>query len=257
MNPRTSAFTLMELLVVITIISLLAAMLLPATGMVRSSAKSMVCMSNMRQIGMAFSNYANDNDGMTPPYLLADSLGNGVNFQASIDAGVPHYFWFGALVGSLEDGPGKASKVYICPDSCFPKPSTKGWGLSYGYNSSTPFINKVKSLTNNCQTGYFASQFTNLSTRILIAERWGADILGVKNEGWNVTPPYPNYSTPMAPPLRPGGKDPALRLSHRGGSNYLLFDGHVEFMTPWKQVNLSMIGGFESSITPNWWVGNP
>ena len=58
----TKGFTLFELLVVITIIALLAAMLLPAVAMVRRQATATVCRSDLRQLGMAFVLYASDHE---------------------------------------------------------------------------------------------------------------------------------------------------------------------------------------------------
>ena len=64
MHPR--GFTLIELLVVISIIAILAAMLMPAIALVRYAANKTSCASNLRQIGVAFTAYANDNDGFMP-----------------------------------------------------------------------------------------------------------------------------------------------------------------------------------------------
>jgi prepilin-type N-terminal cleavage/methylation domain-containing protein/prepilin-type processing-associated H-X9-DG protein len=74
---RKKGFTLVELLVVIGIISILIAMLLPALNKAREAAKSVQCMSNLRQVAMALISYTNENRGFFPPASPLRPDGNG------------------------------------------------------------------------------------------------------------------------------------------------------------------------------------
>lgn len=59
-------FTLLELLIVIAIITILTAIMLPSLQKVREKGKAIVCVGNLKQIGHAFLNYADDNMGHAP-----------------------------------------------------------------------------------------------------------------------------------------------------------------------------------------------
>ena len=63
---RKSAFTLLEMLVVIAVISLLTAVLLPALAAARQQSKTVLCLSNLRQLTIAAGVYTQSNDGYYP-----------------------------------------------------------------------------------------------------------------------------------------------------------------------------------------------
>lgn len=119
MNPsipvsrRPAAFTLIELLTVIAIIGILAAILIPVVGKVRNSARLAATTSNMRQIGMAIATYANDNNDFLP---ARNSTNSGVTggLQPSV------HTWFRVISpnhrgsGSWDD-PGSRLGAHIAP----------------------------------------------------------------------------------------------------------------------------------------------
>ena len=71
-------FTLIELLVVIAIIAILAAILFPVFAKAREKARQTRCMSNLKQIGLAFIQYRTDYDGMSPA-SMAGVVGEDMN----------------------------------------------------------------------------------------------------------------------------------------------------------------------------------
>lgn len=102
LNSRNSffskAFTLVELLVVIGIIALLISILLPTLGKARTSAKSVMSLSNLRQVGIGLAQYRVENRGLYP-----------VASYASV-AGRPRFRWADAIYSYM-----KSTEVYMSP----------------------------------------------------------------------------------------------------------------------------------------------
>lgn len=123
-NARRSGFTLMELLIVIAIISILAAMLFPAINYVREKARKNECLNNLRQWGVALQGYLDEHRGRFPTYGAAkeDTSGAAVASPALTVADA----WYNVLppyigLDALKDmertpGPGRGIKSpFLCP----------------------------------------------------------------------------------------------------------------------------------------------
>ena len=107
------AFTLVELLVVIGIIALLAALLLPAVSRAPARARRIVCENQLRQIGLAFQSFAHDHNGKFPMQVPASNGGsqefaeNGLRVNGNFYFGWRHF----EPLGNFLDSP----RLLVCP----------------------------------------------------------------------------------------------------------------------------------------------
>jgi prepilin-type N-terminal cleavage/methylation domain-containing protein/prepilin-type processing-associated H-X9-DG protein len=104
LEDHKHGFTLIELLVVIAIIAILAAMLLPALASAKAKAQRTQCMNQMRQLGLGFPMFANDNGDMLPPAGWADGSGTTPHFQLSWDDWINNYIGGNASQQNMQKG---------------------------------------------------------------------------------------------------------------------------------------------------------
>lgn len=231
---RRIGFTLVELLVVISIIALLIAILLPSLAAARKSAQRAVCMSSLRQVGIGASLYTHDFKGLypCPPYLVktGSSLANAdVCWDNIVKTGgssptppvpsINRSGWYQLrILGHVPD------KAIFCPAQSDPDVETVLTQMGTKYRLSFSYrFNSVESENNelggNVNTGAPTKNpttYENLpSIRVLFAD--GSEYRRVNSDPYDVV-------------LGPVENSLDVEWAHEVGGNLALMDGSVHFM---------------------------
>jgi prepilin-type N-terminal cleavage/methylation domain-containing protein/prepilin-type processing-associated H-X9-DG protein len=205
------AFTLIEMLVVMGIIAILSGIIFSAYAQVRESGRQITCTSNIRQLGIAFMEYIQDNDETYPK--------SGQHYGTPVCMGSPDGSW--VLPEEIN-----TSVAGTCTPAQLPVPN----GALFPYVKSTKIF--------KCPSDKYAEDATlsysmnsNLSAMLLVKIRAPAgcvllvDESGSLNNGNFLAPPsddtngYPNYTD--LPTTR-----------HNGMAMFAYADGHVKSSRP-------------------------
>ena len=231
------AFTLIELLVVIAIVALLAAILFPVFSRARENARRTACLSNQKQLGLAFAQYAQDHDECFP--MAYNYWGSGA--PKAWDEQLESYMGMRVTVVNFQR---PEPLVFRCPnDSIAPTASAErrrtyampkadkrvdGTSDAYAdrYAAGPHYVPPGNTSSQGVSVGRNQADFPSPSDTILLVENPERRNYITNNSGAFIASPndqardVDGTSTIIRDPM------------HSEGWNYLFVDGHVKWLRP-------------------------
>jgi len=275
-----SAFSLIELLVTISIIALLIGIILPALSSARQAAQATQCMSQMRQVETGYTIYAFDNNGIGVPGRMPKinptssplnlyAVGNGLQYRPrwyiTLGASAGFYAYDQPSVDPADDNTKLVNnKVFICP-------TVSNWTNNrnhpYGYNYQ--FLGNTRT---TASTGAFINfpvkaELLDMSNTVLAADNLGtaagkteaarteyrvdgaSDVYAIGNHAWTLDPPRLTADSDYCDD---NNRAPENRSApderHLGAANVSFLDGHVQTLN---RADLGYNTNNDGSVAPN------
>ncbi|RKY24476.1 MAG: hypothetical protein DRP62_03655 [Planctomycetota bacterium] len=242
---KQKAFTLVELLVVISIIALLLSILLPSLGRARESARRIVCANNLKNIGMANQIYANNWDDKYVPIMDTS-----VPKPSGVGGSFTYYCWMAnkSFRDYLVLDGRKAEKYndtyeldtilpdeFFCPSDKVAKKhviSSKGVLVSYGYNA-TDWQSDMQSFNWNrpesdlIYVGYKMTSIKRPSEKLVFVDAvdWYVFWYAADYEKY-----WDKYGQASWDDYAAAGVSGVTIYRHNEGANVLFYDTHVTYM---------------------------
>ncbi len=233
-RPTRSAFTLIEMLVVIAIIALLASLILPMVSRAMDRAKTIKCASNLRSIGQGILSMSYHQQSRFPLGLIGNTASDRVNWVSQL-----RQEYYGLDTDILVDQGQQGTDVFQCPSAAI-----KGGDHHY---SCHPVLMAYSPDASNPAPGYPLDRLANTSGTVLVADAAQRPAMGggADAQFWSVAEAYqpfdsgsPSHHDPIDPgpnidsDTAPGRAYFRWRHSQGRRANFLFADGHVETRGP-------------------------